>query len=68
MSKKLYSKSTYHEPKHCDGCGEPSDWIHLITVKPSPIDQWLFNKEYLHLCPECYLSTKDHKYVRGELK
>lgn len=68
MGKKLYSKDKYRESKNCEVCGETYDWISLITARVSEEDRWAFGgKEFTHVCPECYLGLKDHKYMRGDL-
>ena len=44
----------------------------LITFKVEDIDKELVNRYHttvnyeLSLCPECYVSFVDHKYVRGK--
>lgn len=68
MAKKLYNKSTYYEPRNCDNCSKKSDCVHLITVKMELVDEWLYGKKFLHLCSDCYIDLKDHKYVRGEIR
>lgn len=68
FKKRIYSKPNYCEARKCDNCQVDSTWNKLVTVKMEPIDEWLYGKKFLHLCPECYIGLKDHKYVKGEIK
>lgn len=68
MSKKLYSKNKYREPKECEVCGDLYDWVSLLTAKVSLVDRELLHgKKYIHVCPECYMCLRDHKYMQGDL-
>lgn len=65
---KIYSRHVYYEQEKCDNCSMETGWRNLVTVKLSDADRWIYNRNFLNLCPNCYGDLKEHKYIRGGLK
>ena len=67
QKRRIISKANYFEPRKCDNCGSDGDWVHLIAVDLSGDNEWLFKKQFVHICPKCYRDLKDHKYYRRDM-